>query len=318
MYRLYLARERLRDGIVLQNEPSPLARMRGILALDDAVELVVITLLQLLSIPSPKDQSLAGLLGPLVKERPALGSHNLPVTRLRRLRDRVKHDGVVPSAEELRLNAVEAESFVRAALVEVTGLTLEQVSPLEAIEDGELKALLVAGATKLDAGDYLGATIEASQAFAMGRRRFEFAMEIARRDRDVSRTTLDALIAFLSHAAARAGAKSSDSTVASFGRRLGDALKEERSFARNLFEDLARPTKLAALGIDLVEFEQFERLTPHVLVQDRGEWCRVSLLRPFTPNKVDAFFVFDFAARALLSMQDRLARRASEGTQPGG
>jgi hypothetical protein len=46
------------------------------------------------------------------------------------------------------LNAVEAKSFVRAALLAVASLTLEQVSPLEAIEDGELKALLVVGGTE--------------------------------------------------------------------------------------------------------------------------------------------------------------------------
>lgn len=311
IYRLYLARERLRDGITEQSGPSPLGRMRGILALDDAVELVVVTLLPVLGIRPQRDASLANLLGALVNARPALSSHSGPVERLRRLRDRVKHDGIVPSGEDLRLNAVEAESFVRAAVSAVTDLTLEQTSPLEAIQGEDIKAHLITATAKLDEGDYVEVCIAASQAFALGRRRFEFKTE-GLGGRDVMDRSLDDLVNWLSRAAQKAAASARDAEIRHFAQKLGSALREERSSARDLFDGLALPIKLARLGIDLTEFERFERLTPHINVQSRGDWCEVVMTRTLTPNRQDAFFVLDFVIRSLLGLQDRLARRSSE------
>lgn len=307
MYRLYLARERLGEGIILQSDPSPLARMKGILALDDAIELVVVTLLPLLSRRPKRDASLADLLADLVSARPALGSHQGPIERLRRLRDRVKHDGNVPSGEELRLNSVEAESFLRASILAVTGLTLEETGPLDAIEDVDLRSLLVTAQSKLDEGSYLEACTEAGKAFAIGRSRFEHT---ARRLPRVSSRSGRDLLDVVARAAEAAGSRAGGHFF-TFADAFRQALSNERGSVEDLFEELALPTNLIRMGIDLAEFEHFQRLTPHITVLASRDSCQVLMLRDLAPTKPDAFFVLDFVTRSLLGFQDRLARAAS-------
>jgi hypothetical protein len=58
--------------------------MKGIVVLDDAVELAVRMLLAVLSISIPPklDASLSSLLGELVAQHPDLGSHRAPMERL--------------------------------------------------------------------------------------------------------------------------------------------------------------------------------------------------------------------------------------------
>jgi hypothetical protein len=66
------------------NDSSQLARMQGIVVLDDAVELAVITLLAVVSVPIPPklDAFLRSLLDELVAQHPDLGSHRAPIERL--------------------------------------------------------------------------------------------------------------------------------------------------------------------------------------------------------------------------------------------
>jgi hypothetical protein len=126
LYRLFLARQCLLEGIAGANDPLPFSRMRAVLALDDAVELVVVTLLPLLGVRPKRDGSLSEYLIALVEKKPGLGLHSGPLERLRRLRDRVKHDGLTPSMEDAPRFAIEAESFVRSAIAEIAGMQLER------------------------------------------------------------------------------------------------------------------------------------------------------------------------------------------------
>jgi len=105
----------------------------------------------------------------LVAKRPALGSHAGRVEALRRLRDRVKHDGRIPDGEDARRAAVEVEGFVRAALAEVLGVRLEEISPVELVADAVAKEHLRAATAALAAGECLKAVTEAAIAFELGR-----------------------------------------------------------------------------------------------------------------------------------------------------
>lgn len=309
--RLYLARERLREGVELQSDPTPLARMRGVLALDDAVELVVITLLSLRGIKPKEDAPLAKLLEDLVGRHPALGSHSGPLQRLRRVRNLVKHLGVVPSPEDLRLSAVEAESFARAAVPAVTGLTLEQTSPLAAIEEEDLRTRRVTARAKFEEGDYLTGCVEASLAFALGCRRFEFKRR--GENRDAVERAADDFIDLL-RGAAESGSWNSTDRDRGFSS-FCSALERSRYKVRDIFDELALPTRLARMGIDLAELERFEGVTPRVTAQDRGEWGEVVTARELTPTRDDASFALDFATRSLLGLQDRLARMGNPSGQ---
>jgi len=126
--RLYLARRMLSEGIEDAKNASDLARMRAILALDHAVELVVATLLSELRIDVKPKTFLPEMLRALCNEREALKSHLMPIVTLHNRRNAVQHEGLVPSTEEVRLQAVYAEGFVRDSVREVENKELEEIS----------------------------------------------------------------------------------------------------------------------------------------------------------------------------------------------
>jgi hypothetical protein len=41
------------------------------------------------------------------------------------------------------------------------------------------------------------------------------------------------------------------------------------------------------MGFDLTELEQFERLTPYIMGEHRGEWCQVLMRRGPETNESD-------------------------------
>ncbi|MCL4553314.1 MAG: hypothetical protein M1305_07180 [Candidatus Marsarchaeota archaeon] len=98
IWRLYLVREMVHDAFQSSGDVVAFARMKAVLVLDHSVELLLSTLLPRLNVSVARDWSLPKMLEELCLRKLELQSHRTPIERLRRLRDRVQHDGIVPSA----------------------------------------------------------------------------------------------------------------------------------------------------------------------------------------------------------------------------
>ena len=81
--RIYLARQMLNEGVIHSQDPSPLARMRAVLALDHAIEMLLSTLLPLLGISVDRNWSLSTMVGKFCEKKPAISPHKTPIERLR-------------------------------------------------------------------------------------------------------------------------------------------------------------------------------------------------------------------------------------------
>ena len=131
--RLCLAREALDAGFQAARDPLAYARMRAVLAFDEAIELVVVTLLPPSGNPPklPKPgKPLDEYLALLVHGYPELAAHLAPVGRVRRNRNAVKHEGSVASFETVQESATAADHFIRSAVRAALRLELEEVTPL--------------------------------------------------------------------------------------------------------------------------------------------------------------------------------------------
>jgi len=168
LFRLYVARELLLDGSESAVGPLPTDRMKAVLQLDHATELFLLTLLPLTGEQPKRDDNLPALLGRLVEARPELASHRPALERIRRLRDRVQHDGLIPSSEDARTAVVETESFARAAVREVTQREIEELTLVSLVKDQQSAEHLRRSEDNLRKGDFKAACEEAAVAFALG------------------------------------------------------------------------------------------------------------------------------------------------------
>jgi hypothetical protein len=215
--------------------------MKALLALDDAAELVLISLLPLLHIHPTPDSSLAQLLEHLVKAKPALGLHREAVLRTPKIRNGVRHQGVIPSAEEARFAAGAIEKFTRSAVAEVTDLALEEVSPVALVADDKARLELTAAQTALMKGDYHTACVKATEGFALGSARFQrrlsgrYRLELERLGAEPARLNrfgvpTDQLARFAHVTPVVHVAADHETTRVSLGRE-GEPTREEAAFA---------------------------------------------------------------------------------------
>jgi len=167
LFRLYLARQALNDGRHAADDPLPFGRMKALTSLDDAAEWTTLALLQALNRPPKRNAALSEHLDVLVAKKPELGSHRTPLERLRRLRDRVKHDGVVPSQEDARQASVEVESFMRAAVRSALDQELDGLSPAALLPASVARIRLISAGSALERGDYNQTIVDAAVAFAV-------------------------------------------------------------------------------------------------------------------------------------------------------
>jgi hypothetical protein len=312
LFRLYLARLALEDGTRRATDPMPFERMRSVLALDDAAELALLTLLSIINQRPKRDAALAEHLVPLVASNPSLARHSGPLERLRRLRDRVKHDGVIPSAEDARLAASDVDGFMREVLLAVVGRPLEEITPIEALEDAIAKKHLHAATKAIEAGDYENAVIEAAIAFNLGTHHFfERMSPFYRYHVDDSSRAVGRLLDVIGRAAESAasglGMGAMSTALHKYGQHFRSVLTREASPLRDLLEPLARPARFARFGIDPADLRRFEDVTPHVLVFS-DEKAQVSLTRELHSTKEEAIFALDLATRSLLRLEDWLRR----------
>lgn len=300
--RIYLGRQMLFDALQLAGQSLPIARMRCILSLDHSVEMITATLLSELGVKVERDWSLSKMLEELCKQKENLQSYKQPMERLRRLRDRVQHDGIVPSPEDIRQFVGQVEAFIRDAIREVLGKELEECSPVFLVADDHAREHLRKAEEALAGNDFREAVKEAAISFATGWRNFrsqvysyrswseqlaeEFQRAIGMAAKDAAREVTDqnskkALVQFASY----------------FEKRLG-------SFNfRKVFQVLTEPLEVARHGMDMTAYTRFQQITPIIYwvvgskepdVHEPSEW---------SPTQQDALFAFDFACTALLQLQ---------------
>lgn len=88
------------------------------------------------------------------------------IRQLRVLRNNVQHGLILPISE-LRAFIDYGERFFQKVLIKVFGLTLEEVAYSTLIENGDIKAHLVAAETKIAEGQYLPAIVACRDAFEL-------------------------------------------------------------------------------------------------------------------------------------------------------
>lgn len=308
--RLYLARMALESGARDVSSPLPLDRMRAVMVVDDAAEWSAIALLGELSISLPQGEGALGrYVEALATAKPELARHRAPIGRMRQLRNRVKHDGLIPSAEAAREAAGVVEDFLRDAVKAALGKSLEQITPVELVTEDEPKAYLVAAAEALARQDFKEAVIGAAQAFEVGQSRFFGRLSpfssAGRADdrfvRDLFGTVADAAATSVPTLSLHnTGRQEVQTFVTAFARKL---TTEGRSASSRIVEQLMKPTRLARFGVDLADQWHFEDITPDVLVLDDGR-TQVSSPRTLDSTVDDAVFAIDFATRVLLLLED--------------
>jgi len=252
-------------------------------------------------------------LASLAERQPALAKHGGAIERVRRLRDRVKHDGIIPSAEDARSAAAEVESFVRAALTAVLGLTMEEVGPAQLVSDAQSKAKLVGGEAAFRSGDYAGATVAAAVAFALGGRAV-----FGRVDRNYLGDThllgvMGDLLPRVARAATEAeGAISGKDGAAvrrfahAFARALSNPSTERHRFD---FDQFAEWTRFANVGVDTVEMDRFRQIiTPRVRLSANATPHVYPRMPGVEPTREETAFALDFVARSLLRAEEWLRR----------
>jgi len=268
--------------------------MRAVLALDHAIEMLLSTLLPLLGISVDRNWSLSTMVGKFCEKKPAISPHKTPIERLRRLRDRVQHDGIVPSSEDARMAGAQAEAFFGDVLREATGHELEEITLASLIVDAKSREHLLKAEENLHAGDFRATIIESGLAFEVGWHNFV---------RQYFRWR-------------SWGYEVCDKILRAIERAFEEVRLELHGFARSdlreAFHELARPIELNFLGIDLQQYFRFRQLGPRFVWTLGSDEPQVRLPPDWHPTKEEALFAFDFACTALLQLQEWLSQGERE------
>lgn len=302
VFRLHLARELLLGAAEHAGEGLPTDRMRTVVELDRSTELLLSTLLSVVGKQPRRQDNLRELLGQLIDAEPSLASHRPAIERIRRLRNQVQHDGLIPSSEETRVAALETESFARAAVRAILGRDLEELTLVALVKDEEIAGRLHRAEGLLKTGDHRAAIEEAAIAFELGSRKI-LAEAIPLTRALSGRETAGRLLREIGEAARRAAPTNrSNPELASFVRRFADELRGREFWLGDVLEPLGRPLLLAELGIPLREFRRFDEIVPRVATTIGGA-ARAYAPEEWAPSRGEAAFALDFATRALLVLE---------------
>jgi len=306
-WRLYLVREFLSEAVQLSGNDSPTARMRLVLTADQAVELLASTVLTRLNQKVKRDASMGDLMSQLCALKPSLQSHDNSVGRLRRLRDRVQHDGVVPSREDARVMLAHAEAFIRDAVREVMGGELEEFSPISQIADEEARKHLIGAMEALKEADYSEAVANAAVAFEFARRNYvDRHPQLGWRYRQAGE-----LADALGEAVSSTGWQyrldpKVKAEIQEFGHNLSKELRVGR-FSRILVE-VVDEIEASRYGISSDGYARYRRIIPSVRVIPGGDNAVVQAREGWSATQRDALFIMDFVTRSILQQQELAAK----------
>ncbi len=301
--RIYIAREMLNDAVATAADVSAVARIRQLLSVDHSVDLILSTLLPMLGVTVDQAWSLPKQMTELCSRKTQLQSHSTPIERMHRLRNRVQHDGVIPSPEDVRSMMVHGESFVRDAVREVTGKELDEFSLVSMISDSRARQHLSEAMEFLRQADYSKAITAATTGFELALRnhRMEHIDRQAWTERigDRARKALEAALA-------DAASRTRNDAVSSFAHHLTRTLTSYD--LKNVLLDIFAPIEMARYGVDMAQYGRFRELTPVVFWTINSDEPKVHAPNDWNPTQQDALFVVDFACTALLRWQQAMER----------
>lgn len=300
VFRLYIAREIMREGVAASQEPLPVSRMRSLLALDQAVELALRAMLPLTGESPKRNDDLPQLLKSIVGRKPAMAPYREGLERVRRLRDRVQHDGMIPSPEETRTASVQVEAFL-AALVEQVG-SLEELSLTALVQDEDARMRLRTAEAALRQDQYGQASIEAAIAFYGASHRAVTRIPLPFRE-NLSSEIVDRLLDDIGHAARLAAARVHERAFEQFADALVSDLRARAFFLRDIFEPFERAILFLSIGVALSDLHQFEEGAPRVTFPLAGTHQVFLPTRGWPPTREKAAYAVDFAVRAILRLE---------------
>ncbi|MEW6048563.1 MAG: hypothetical protein AB1609_19165, partial [Bacillota bacterium] len=237
-------------------------------------------------VPTERNDSLGVLLQKLCDRFPGLSPYKSELERLRRIRDRVQHDGMIPSEEEARSAVTHVQAFARDALRVALGMEFEEVTLVSAITDDETKAHLEEAEQAYRTGDYPKAVTKAAIAFTVAWERFRHGG----RSRAWGERVVRSLARALEHWLER---------VVGHGLPLIFSSVE----VRYALDSLVEPVELALYGIPLPAYLRFAAIIPDIGITVGGT-PRVSVVGSWNPGRDDASYAIDFAVMALLRLQE--------------
>ena len=132
--------------------------------LQDAVELYVWALIKARGIPPPREQSGFVENLELLKRNGISFAHDPKLHDLNKARVNFKHYGNLPAPEEAKKHQDAAESFLRVAMTEHFGLSFDDLSLLDLIQNAEVKGYLLAANGHLESGDFKECASELAKA----------------------------------------------------------------------------------------------------------------------------------------------------------
>lgn len=296
--RLCLVREMLGEGVRSGNDAFPLARMRAILTLEHAVELLLCTVLPVLNVTYKDGDRVPALLEQLVGRKGMLTAHLGPIRNLHALRNRVQHAGTIPSLEDLRQFRARAEVFIRDTLRAVFTKDLEQFSLASLVTHPEARRHLVRAEAALVDRDYDAVAAQAAVAVEVGMRPVKSRQSYRWRG---LRTPGEPLLRFIGDAALQA-AGNSDPALRRFASDLRTALVN-RFWSYDAFDELLEPIELIRAGVDLEALARFRDITPVVHWTVASKEPHIAKPRRRSVSADEALFAFDFACTTLLHLQ---------------
>ena len=252
--RLVLSRYILSLGLQHERGPQEASRFTAINLLQDAIELFLLAAADHLNIGIGKSETfdqyivkIAGKISP--KELPL----RVPIVQLNKARVAAKHDGLIPSPDDLARHALVAREFVEEASRVLFDKEFHCISLVDLITEGKAKEHCAAAETAYEAGEYVNCLIECRKALFL---EFEKRFNVFRFKTEKPRGLLGPL-----------------SDAPYFAKDPDYIEKHVQEDVDYIVVDHSKlDHDLLAQGIDPVVYWNVWRLTPEVYQREDGTW----------------------------------------------
>lgn len=277
MKRLVLVKQILRHGIVHKDSKSYIGRMLAVHHFDFAIE----TFLKITGTILDEHINLSGNFWSIWNEVNKKYKQSYDeelilrnqIKRLRRARNNVQHDAIIPSYEDLENYESYTISFIDNTLSNIYNFSLKDIKLIEIIEDKTIKKYLEKANTHLENNKFTWSVVASSIAFT-------YAKEIAKKKFMGTKGTSDFYL-----------------------ETLYDAIGSEDYYKlENEFDKLHEKIALLALNIDYSRYTKFIKKMIETNYGWNGEQLRVDsrVTKPLfgdfedLKSKEDAEFCYDF------------------------
>jgi len=316
--RLLLVRDLLASGADRAASPLPIDRMASVLSTDQAMELLLRTVLPAVGDHPSREDNLPKMMGKLCEARPELISYRDPLGVLRRLRDRVQHDGIIPSLEDARRYATLAEFAFREIAQETVGVSPDELTLARLVQNENIKTNLLKAEAALARSEASEACTAAATAFAQAKGRL-IEVVYGRGRVYPGAEALREILSVVADAAARAGTGQAgtggDRELANFRRNFVEKLKQAGYVgADDPLTPLFWPILVAQFGLALGDLIRFEDTAPKVFLATGGALIQARFRS--VPSMEEATFCVGFAVRAALRFEAVAVRVSGAASSP--